>query len=67
MKASSARKKVELEESKLFQEFRTENVEMNNFVAEKRKLVKEDSFRGGNGNINYKIKKHQVLGGREKS
>ena len=41
LKANNAKKRGELDESKLFQDFRTEVGEMNNFVAE-RKLVRED-------------------------
>ena len=69
LKASNARKKGELEESKLFQEFRSEIVEMKNLVAVKRKLklVKEDSFRGGIVNIKDEVKKHQVLEGEIKA
>ena len=44
LKANNAKKRGELDESKLFLEFRTEVGKMNNFVAEKRKLVREDSF-----------------------
>ena len=39
LKDKSAKKRGELDASKLFQEFRTEVGEMNNFVAEKSKLV----------------------------
>ena len=67
LKANSAKKRGELDESKLFQEFRTEVGEMNDFVAEKRKLVREDSFRDGIGNIKAKAKKHQVLEGEIKA
>jgi len=45
--------------------YRTEIVEVNNFVEEKRKLVTEDSFRDGIGYIN--AKKHQVLEGEIKA
>ena len=65
LKDKSAKKRGELDASKLFQEFRTEVGEMNNFVAEKSKLVREDSFRDGIGNI--KAKKHQVLVGEIKT
>merc|ERR1719232_652523 len=67
LKDKSGKKRGELDESKLFQEFRTEVGEMNNFVADKRKLVREDSFRDGIGNIKTKAKKHQVLEGEIKS
>ena len=67
LKDNSAKKRGELDESKLFQEFRTEVGEMKNFVADKRKLVREDSFRDGIGNIKTKAKKHQVLDGEIKA
>jgi len=67
LKDKSGKKRGELDESKLFQEFRTEVGEMNNFVSEKRKLVREDSFRDGIGNIKVKAKKHQVLEGEIKA
>ena len=66
LKANNAKKRGELDESKLFQDFRTEVGEMNNFVAE-RKLVREDSFRDGIGNIKANAKKHQVFEGEIKA
>ena len=49
LKANNAKKRGELDESKLFHKFRTEVGELKNFVAENRKLVREDSFRDGIG------------------
>ena len=66
LKANNAKERGEFDESKLFQEFRTEVGEMNNFVAE-RKLVREDSFRDGIGNIKANAKKDQVLEGEIKA
>ena len=66
LKANNAKKRGELDESKLFQEFRTEVGEMNNFVAE-RQLVREGSFRDGIGNIKANAKKYQVLEGEIKA
>ena len=67
LKADSARKKGDLDEAKLFQDFRTEVGEMENFVKDKRKLLREDSFKDGLGNIKAKSKKHGVLEGEVKS
>ena len=53
LKMLSAQKRAELDESKIFQVFRTEVSEMMLFVDEKKKLVREDSFKDGVGNINY--------------
>ena len=66
LKANNAKERGEFDESKLFQEFRTEVGEMNNFVAE-RKLVREDSFRDEIGNIKANAKKDQVLEGEIKA
>ena len=67
LKKKSADKRADLDESKLFQDFRTEVDEMLNFVKEKKKLLREDSFKDGIGNIKAKAKKHQVLEGEIKS
>ena len=67
LKKLSAQKRAELDESKIFQDFRTEVSEMLIFVDEKKKLVREDSFKDGVGNIKAKAKKHQVLEGEIKS
>ena len=67
LKKLSADKRVELDESKVFQDFKTEVSEMMIFVDEKKKLVKEDSFKDGVGNVKAKAKKHQVLEGELKS
>jgi len=67
LKQKSANKRGELDENKLFQEFKTEVEEMNKFVTEKKKLVREDSFRDGTNNMKAKIKKHQVLDGEIKA
>ena len=63
LKANNAKKRGELDESKLFHKFRTEVGELKIFVAENRKLVREDSFRDGTGNIKAKANKHEVLEG----
>ena len=67
LKQGSAGKSGDLDESKLFQDFRTEVEEMLNFVKEKKELLREDSFKDGIGNIKAKAKKHQVLEGEIKS
>ena len=67
LKQKSGEKRADLDESKIFQDFRTEVGEMVNFVQEKKKLLREDSFKDGIGNIKTKAKKHQVLEGEIKS
>ena len=67
LKEKSTGKRGDLDESKLFQDFRTEVDEMLNFVKEKKKLLREDSFKDGIGNVKAKAKKHQVLEGEIKS
>ena len=67
LKQKSEKKRGDLDESKLFQDFRTEVDEMLSFVQEKKKLLKDDSFKDGIGNIKAKAKKHQVLEGEIKS
>ena len=49
LKVNNTMQRAVLDEYKLFQKFRTEVGEMNNFVTSKRKLVREDSFRDGIG------------------
>ena len=60
LKVNSAKKRGELDESKLFQEFRPEVSEMNNFVAEKRKLVREESFKAKAKNVTISMNKYMV-------
>ena len=67
LKQKSVEKRTDLDESKIFQEFRTEVGEMLNFVHDKKKLVHDDSFKDGIGNIKAKAKKYQVLEGEMKS
>ena len=56
LKAASGEKRALLEEAKLYQDFRTQVNEMKDFVADKRRLVREDSFRDGIGKVKAQVK-----------
>ena len=65
LKEKMTEKRGLLEESKLFQEFRTQVQEMNDFITDKKRLLRDDAV--GLGNLNNKAKKHEVLEGEIKA
>ena len=67
LKAASGEKRALLEEAKLYQDFRTQVNEMKDFMADKRRLVREDSFRDGIGKVKVQAKRHGVLEGEIKA
>ena len=67
LKAASGEKRALLEEAKLYQDFRTQVNEMKDFMADKRRLVREDSFRDGIGKVKVQAQRHGVLEGEIKA
>ena len=67
LRAASGEKRALLEEARLYHDFKTQVGEMMDFVADKKRLVRGDSFRDGIGKVKVQAKKHEVLEGEIKA